>query len=237
MSTTFVIVQTLFNLVLAFSVFFLLRERRPAALLAHARKTPRETATAAWESLDQRIPDVGRDSADELGGASAPVRPGARAPDTQAEPGDRLRLPHTTDTHSRHDPFVSPDRNPNAPENTTRASAWVDTIEEKGAACVDAQPPSPFAAEPTSRLRQAAQLLDLGCSPEEVANRVAIPQGEVQVLWNLRRAQALHAKADSPSVDTSPITPAGVQAHTEAFRRRPEMFRAPRGPARPSEKR
>jgi len=200
MSTAFDILQTLVNLVLAFSVFFLLRERRPLALLAHARQNPREGATAPWGSPGLRVADVGCGPADGQGVATAPTRLGLQPADTQAKPGDRLRPLHTTDTQAAPAPFASLGQNPKAPEGTMQISTRAGAIGETGVECLDTESPSPLGTGPTDRLRQATQLLDLGCSPEEIATRVAMPQGEVQVLWNLRRVQALHTTACTLSV-------------------------------------
>ena len=183
MLTTVIIVQTLINFVLMFSLFLLLRERMLAARLARARENRLEALAASFCALGQAITG-GEQVVTNAGrtGESAEIRPDSEATGSQETRRTSQPLGDAPETGEGWILSGKPNRDPRAP----------------GGALSSGQP---------DRLRRAAELLDSGLSVEDVAARMAIPHGEVRVLWNLRRAQAHRGNGHGPRTLGIPANP------------------------------
>jgi hypothetical protein len=168
MLTVFLVVQAMINGGLLIAFLLLLRERTRTASLAAAREDRLEELAAEFCALGQALTSASPPVAKRAGPPrKAPEIPPARAFQPKEFEPDNLTAPEPV---------------PSIPAAIHDTRSGVDT---EAAATTPTLPSEPIA----DRLKEAAALLDLGQSVAAVAAKTAIPDGEVQVLRNLRRGQ------------------------------------------------
>jgi hypothetical protein len=220
----FIVVQVGINVVLLVAFFLLLRERRVAAQMARAREERLEALAEELCALGQHIVTEGQTqmaSADgpQNGGAfrsgSAPGQPGNQATGRSGNsaighvgnlaPGEiensaaRQSASPVVGLPSRQVAELPSCQVAGSPECQVAKLPSCQTAElpscqvAKSPDCQIAQDP-----EPSDRLKTAAALLDRGLSVTAVASRTEIPDGEVQLLKNLRRVRSSAHRSTSP---------------------------------------
>ncbi len=172
MLTVFVMVQTGVNLVLTFALFLLLRERARAARLSLAREDRLEALAAEFCALGRAV------AARAEGSGASPADPGpeGHGPAEAASAGPA--------------PQARPLRDARPTPCEAAEPARPDEGEAAGRPALEAGAVMPASAASLDRLQAAALLLDQGLPVAAVAAKTAVPDGEVQVLRNLRRAPA-----------------------------------------------
>jgi len=179
MLTVFLVGQAVINAGLLMALLLVLRERTRTASLAAAREDRLEELAAEFCTLGQAL-------------TSAPPAVARRA-------APLLKIPETPPVRPSQPKESKPD-NPAVPEPVQSVAAAMHAP-RSGVDMVECGMSPPLPSEPIAdRLKEAAALLDLGQSVAAVAAKTAIPDGEVQVLRNLRRGQTTPARrrAESP---------------------------------------
>jgi hypothetical protein len=181
MLTTFVLVQTGVNLLLIVALFLLLRERRVSLRLSLAREDRLEALAAEFCALGREVVAGGADSS-----GSGAIRGASGEPEL---PGPGRAGSH----RGLATPEVSPAAGvPAEPSESDAPPREAKSCGEPGEARS-----SPRSSQ-ADRLTAAVALLDQGFSVEAVAGRTAIPDGEVQVLRNLRKINGTPSRRRRP---------------------------------------
>jgi len=195
MLTALLAVQAGINLALVLALYLLRRERRAAARLALDRE-------ARLETLADDICTVGRSllSRPPTGAISRPASASLPAADPEPAPASRrTEAPPAAPTRPHEMAMVEPSPGP----MTEFGSPPIAICDTQAAAIQEAaaedRASRPLA--PSERLRAVAALLDRGLTVADVAAQTATPEGEVEVLRNLRRS----SKRPSSSPETAAL--------------------------------
>lgn len=186
MLTFFAVLQAGINVGMVLALFLILRERRAMARLAAAREERLEALAAEFCTLGRAVAEAGRVPDRQPPLRERPVEPAPPPVNPPASP----TAPHCSVQGGR--PVAAEASRQRAHDRTSSGAAAASPVGSNPLRAPGQEwaEPEGAAASAPERLKAAAALLDRGLSVATVAARTAIPEGEIQVLRNLRKARA-----------------------------------------------